>query len=228
MTKKCRLIVSTLLLVLILGVLFAGCAVTKSDTKIMFPETDLALKAAVSDNGGKNSSSLVDGRASSSWKLASGVSAYAEIDFGKEVDFNTVVLKEKSDAINKFRIHAFLNDTWTMVYEQDRIMKIRVCYVEPTRASKLRFEIVESRDNVSITTLEVYNQSKRDNSFKVTDYCTFDYDKDTNTNIITKLKDDPAFTGYFNVITDLIIIGSVAINNNGDLYYENGEDNFAE
>lgn len=228
MNKKLKLVVAVIIVAMLTTVMLAGCVVNKNSTAGMFPETDLARGALVTDKGGKSVKALVDGSNATTWKLPKRNLGYAEVDFGRLINFNTIVLREKTDAVEKFQIFAFANDAWTMIYEQDRIMKIRNCYVEPTSASKIRLVIAENNAKVSISSLEVYNQAKRDKNFKVTDYCTFDYNQETKTNVITDLKDDPGFTGYFNVITDLIIFNSVTLDKNCEIAFSNGEANFAE
>ncbi|MEG1609212.1 MAG: discoidin domain-containing protein, partial [Clostridia bacterium] len=202
--KKAKWLVAVALIIVALSTMFVGCKLkdTPVNTKGMFPEENLAYKKPTSTNDNSNGRGLVDGSDMTAWTAKALGGKSVDVDFGKEVDFNTVVLKEKTDNVNKFRLYAFQSGKWNMIYEQDRILSLRTCYIEPTRASKLRLLIMESRGDVKITDMAVYNQGKRDTKFMVTDYCTMDYNKETKTNEIVARKDDPTFTGYFQVITD--------------------------
>lgn len=237
MKKSLYLLVTIVIIMSIGAFCFVGCKKPNIDTTGMFPEENLAYAATISATSGKNSSALIDGKNSTAWVVDEGVKdwsstngmAYAELDFGADINFNTIVLKEKGDNLDMFRLHAFKNGAWEMIYQQDRIMAIRTCYVEEQfDVSKLRLEVVENRGKTSITDIQIYNQAKRDKNFKITDYCTFDYDKETNTNKITTLENDPGFIGYFNVVTDLIIIGCVTLDSNGNIAFADGEENFAK
>ncbi|MEG2451073.1 MAG: discoidin domain-containing protein [Clostridia bacterium] len=228
--KKTKILVVAMLLIAVCATMFVGCsnlADTKVNIKDMFAEENLAYKKPTSTNDKSKANGLVDGGKLTCW-TAKGGGKYAEVDFGHEVEFNTVVLQEKTDNVNKFRLYAFKDGEWEMIYEQDRILSLRICYIEPTKASKLRLMIVESRGDVKITDMAVYNQGKRDTKFMVTDYCRMDYNAETKTNDIVELKDNPAFTGYFEVITDVIIFESVYMDNDGNIIYTNGEENFAK
>ncbi|MEG2414209.1 MAG: glycosyl hydrolase family 18 protein [Clostridia bacterium] len=229
--RKTKILVAVMLLIAVCATMFVGCtklANVKVNTKGMFPEENLAYKKPTSTNDKSKASGLVDGSKSSGWTAKGLGGKYVEIDFGKEIEFNTVVLQEKTDNVNKFRLYAYKGDKWEMIYEQDRILALRTCYIEPTTASKLRLLIMESRGDVKITDMAVYNQAKRDTKFMVTDYCTMDYNEETGKNQIVELKDNPAFTGYFEVITDVIVFGSVEMDNQCNIIYTHGEENFAK
>ncbi|MEG1646867.1 MAG: glycosyl hydrolase family 18 protein [Clostridia bacterium] len=231
--KKFKFVLAIALIAIVMTSCLVGCnsGAMKDvpiDTTGMYPEENLAYKKPVTTSNNGNGKALVDGNIKTVWKTHDLHYHTAEIDFGKEIDFNTVVLREESDAVNKFRLYAFEGDKWKMIYEQDRIMRLRTCYIEPTKASKLKIMIVENRGDVKISSLEVYNQAKRDKKFMVTDYCTMDYNKETGINEIVAKKDDPGFTGYFNVITDIIAFNCVSIDNDCNIIFNNGEENFAK
>ncbi|MGN0571351.1 MAG: glycoside hydrolase family 18 protein [Candidatus Fimenecus sp.] len=158
----------------------------------------------------------------SAWKAQAGEAA--EIDFGKEVTFNTVTLNESGDNVRIFRIYKLVNGEWELFYEQDRIAGYRMCTFEPTTTTKLKIEVVECDAPVKLSGLGVYNQAKSTNQIKVSQYLTM------GENEIVALRDsgDEGFSGYYDVVTDVIIIGSVHMDEEANIFFPDGEQAFAD
>jgi GH18 family chitinase len=79
-------------------------------------------------------------------------------------------------------------------------------------------EILETNSAVRLDIMGVYNLPKKDaRNFKVSQYLRMD-----NTDVID-LADDPAFSGYYDVVTDVIIFETAYIDGNGELAFYGGE-----
>lgn len=213
------------------GACLGGCQKNYGTNNLFKGETNLALKAQVSGQGA-GVKKLTDGGAAGSWSLKKrGINpSYAVIDFGKEVEFNTVVLKEKTDAVKQFRIYAMSDSGWELIYQQDRIMQYRICYVEQQKTSAIKLEIVDNNNkgNVKISELEVYNLQKQEKEYRVSDYMRMDYDKETGHNELYSKWDSPDFYEYFNSITDVIVFGPVSVDDNGDVALSQPQEAFDE
>lgn len=157
------------------------------------------------------------------WKAKAGDEAV--IDFGKEVTFNTVELTEVGDNVRIFRFYKLVNGEWEMFYEQDRIAGYRMCTFETTTTSKLKIEIAECDDTVKLSKLAVYNRAKSDREIKVSQYLVMD-----NEGEMAALRDshDEGFSGYYDVVTDVIVFRSIFIDENANVCFVNGEEAFAE
>lgn len=158
----------------------------------------------------------------SAWKAQAGDAA--EIDFGKEVTFNTVTLTESGDNVRLFRFYKLVNGAWELFYEQDRIAGYRMCTFEPTTTSKLKIEVAECDAPVKLSGLGVYHQAKSTNQIKVSQYLTM------GENEIVALRDsgDAGFSGYYDVVTDVIIIGAVHMDAETNIFFPDGEQAFAD
>lgn len=211
MWKKIVIIAVALLLVVAIAV-GGGFYAYAQSLRPDIAEENLAKDAKISVKG-------LDS-AISSWKAKAGESA--EIDFGKEITFNTITLEEPNDNMKLFRIYKDNNGEWEMFYEQDRIMDYRMCTFETTTTSKIKIEVVEADGTVKINGFRVYNRAKNENSIKVSQYLTFGDDA-----IVKRLEEnDEGFSGYYDVVTDIIVIGQVGLDKDVNLTFENGEENF--
>lgn len=163
---------------------------------------------------------LNDGSLSGSVKLSKG--EYIDIDFGKEVEFDTVELYESGDNCNEFNIYIEQNGEWELIYKQDRIMHYHLCFVGECKAQNMRFEIADCNKAVKIKELIVSHAEKITDPVKVTQYLRFDvYDFET-------LLNDEGFSGYYDVVTDPIIFGEVYLDNNANICFYNSEEYFAK
>jgi hypothetical protein len=149
-----------------------------------------------------------------------------EAVWDKEVVFNTVYFEEDTDGVVLFRMYAKTNsadEPWKLIYEQDRIGAQDICYTETVATTALRVEILETNSVVKLDMMAVYNLPKKDTTgFKVSQYLRMD-----NTDIIDKLGDS-GFSGYYDVVTDVIIFEMLYVDESGDLRPYGGgiEENF--
>lgn len=213
---------------LVLSVLMAvtnllGTALGDADLSVRRPsvpiyeEENLALHASFDNKDAEKN--LTDYYDFTTFTLGEGESII--IDFGKPVEFNSVVLEEHTDNVELFRLYKEVNGEWEMFYEQQRIMRYRLCSFEQTETQKLKLEMVECTAPVELENLEVYNLTKKE-PVKVSQYLTF--------GDIVKARDekDAGFSGYYDVVTDCIVIGQIRLDENGNVTFERGEDFFDE
>lgn len=228
-----KIIISVLVIILVLtATMLVGCA--NFEKYVDIEEPNLVADAVISaQTSTKNDGNLIDGKDGSVATFTT-KGSYIDIDFNKQVTFNNIVLKESTDNVDLFRIHALVDGKWEMIYEQDRILKYRMCYVENTTTSQIRIEVVELRDVVKIKELEVYNIAKKDTSdFRVTQYLTIinrDEDKNITTFDLNQVKDDEGFSGNYDVVTDVMLIGNIKLTKEGKVGFLSGitEEQFAE
>ncbi len=96
----------------------------------------------------------------------------AVFDFGRKVLINTVVLKEKGNAITSFRIYA--DDSDEPVYGNDVVEGYRYCAFAPTELSKLRIEVLSADGKWKLSDLEAYLILNNADDFEVMSYITAD------------------------------------------------------
>ncbi|MDR0855127.1 MAG: hypothetical protein LBN25_02030, partial [Christensenellaceae bacterium] len=146
--------------------------------------------------------------------------AYFTASFEKPEKFNTVYFEEDSDAVYRYRIYAKNGDAaWEVIYEGDRIGGQNIVYTEEVTATDIRVEVLERSGELRLETAGVYFTEKKDLSkFTVTSYLKFDG------NNVASRENDPDFTGYFGVLTDVVVYDSAYIDENGEVVLKN---NFA-
>ncbi len=164
-------------------------------------------------------SNLGNGKFSGTVKLSKG--EYVELDFGSTVRFDTVSLWEKGDNCTIFKIYALTNDGWETVYQQDRILSYHTCYLGNTSAKKLRIEITDCKKAVKLRGLYIFQAAKRNDNFKVSQYLRLDQQS------FDELLDNKGFSGYYDVVTDVIIFNEVFLNEKAEIAFNHSEDFFS-
>ncbi|MGN0458973.1 MAG: glycoside hydrolase family 18 protein [Eubacterium sp.] len=217
MVKK--IIIAVLVFAVIAAGIFGVCAYSFNNSLMPeIAEEELSENSVVSNSakGIKSKFPL------SCWKADEGDSA--EIDLGRETTFNTITLKESGDNVGKIRFYKLNGEDWEMFYEQDRIAGYRMCTFEEITASKVKIEIAECNNTVKLYGLGIYNQEKSEREIKVSQYLTM------GENEIVALRDskDEGFSGYYDVVTDVIIIGSVNMDSDTNISFTDGEQAFAD
>ena len=145
---------------------------------------------------------------------------FIEIVFPEKTTFDTVVIKEKDNQIDKFSIWVEdENGEYKSIYQQDRVGEYRYCEIGEYTADSLKICINSSNENQynikSIDVLNVKNNINED--FRITSYlvCQWFYG---NENIDTK---------KMNMLTDIILFGVARFDENGNVYLQdldiNGE-----
>lgn len=189
----------------------------RKPTVPVYEETNLALHASF-DNAAAEKN-LTDYYSFTTFSLDEGESV--TIDFGKKTSLNSVVLEEDGDNVELFRFYKYVDGEWEMFYEQQRILSYRLCFFEQIETEKLKIEMVECIEPVKLKNLEVYNLAKKD-PIKVSQYLSFG-------DIVSKRDTgDEGFSGYYDVVTDVIVIGQIRLDENGNVTFEKGEEFFAE
>ena len=145
---------------------------------------------------------------------------FIEVRFPEKTTFDTVVIKEKDNQINKFSI--WLEDEngeYQPIYKQDRIGEYRYCEIGERTAKSLKICIESSNENqYNIENIDVLNvKDNKNEDFRVTSYlvCQWFYG---NENIDAK---------KMSTLTDIILFGVARFDENGNVYLQdldiNGE-----
>ena len=146
--------------------------------------------------------------------------SFIEIRFPKETTFDTVVIKEKDNQIDKFSI--WIEDEYgeyQSIYQQDRIGEYRYCEIGEHTAKSLKICINSSNENqYKLNSIDVLNVKENKNeNFRITSYlvCQWFYG---NESIDVK---------KMNTLTDIILFGVARFDENGNVYLQdldiNGE-----
>lgn len=191
--------IAIIIVISMLCVIFVACS---AHDDLQFAETDLAKSAVIESSYSGNNETV-------------------NIDFGRAKTFDTIILGEKADKITLFKIYAYVNSEWTMFYEQDRIDQYRLCSFPEITAQKIKIEVVKCQAKTKIDKIEIYNTRPKTKAFRVSAYMT------TDNKVVQNRQNDEGFYGYFNVITDLILIGEISLDDEGNVKYAEGEEDFA-
>lgn len=84
------------------------------------------------------------------------------IDFGKEVEFDRFLVQEnitKGQRVEKFKLEAYINNTWQPIAEGTTIGFKRILRFSPVKAKQLRFTITETRNTPHISEIGIYKAS---------------------------------------------------------------------
>lgn len=144
-----------------------------------------------------------------------------EIDFGKEICFDTVALCEKGDNCLLFEILVLKNGEWQTVYRQDRILGWHTCYLGKITAQKLKIETLDCKNDVNLRGLYVYKSEYRKENFKVSQYLRLDRQD------FSELINDEGFSGYYDAVTDVILFEEAFIDENAEISFNHSEELFA-
>ena len=145
---------------------------------------------------------------------------FIEVRFPEETTFDTVVIKEKNNQIDKFSIWVEdENGQYKSIYQQDRVGEYRYCEIGEYTADSLKICINSSNENqYNIKSIDVLNvKDNKNDDFRVTSYlvCQWFYG---NENIDAE---------KMNTLTDIILFGVARFDENGNVYLQdldiNGE-----
>lgn len=139
--------------------------------------------------------------------------SFIEIRFSKETTFDTVVIKEKDNQIEKFSIWIEdENGEYESIYQQDRIGEYRYCEIGEHTAKSLKICINSSNENqYNLNSIDVLNVKENKNEdFRITSYlvCQWFYG---NESIDVK---------KMNTLTDIILFGVARFDENGKVYLQ--------
>ncbi len=131
------------------------------DSSYMTSE-NLALSASV-DADGFGDQNLTDGDNSSVYRTSAAFGNAVTLDFGGEMSFNTVIIKEQGLNVQSFTLSASSDgETYTPVYSGDKIEYHRLCVVGDVTARYLRLTVEQADGTVGLKELEVYNEPPRE------------------------------------------------------------------
>ena len=145
---------------------------------------------------------------------------FIEVRFPEETTFDTVVIKEKDNQIDKFSIWVEdENGEYKSIYQQDRVGEYRYCEIGEHTTDSLKICINSSNENqYNIKSIDVLNvKDNKNDDFRVTSYlvCQWFYG---NENIDAE---------KMNTLTDIILFGVARFDENGNVYLQdldiNGE-----
>ena len=145
---------------------------------------------------------------------------FIEIRFPEETTFDTVVLKEKDNQIDKFSIWVEdENGEYKSIYQQDRVGEYRYCEIGEHTTDSLKICINSSNENqYDIKSIDVLNvKDNKNDNFRITSYlvCQWFYGNES----IDAEK--------MNTLTDIILFGVARFDENGNVYLQdldiNGE-----
>ena len=138
---------------------------------------------------------------------------FIEVRFPEETTFDTVVIKEKDNQIDKFSIWVEdENGEYKSIYQQDRVGEYRYCEIGGHTTDSLKICINSSNENqYNIKSIDVLNvKNNRNEDFRVTSYlvCQWFYG---NENIDAE---------KMNTLTDIILFGVARFDENGNVYLQ--------
>lgn len=216
-------ILGVILMVGILSTLFSACTAQPGHQSIA--RENLAAGMLVTASQPDRAERLTDGSKAAWTATDQGVSV--EIDFGEEVAFNTIVLREPTDSVQKFTIYYWDGTDYIFLYEQDRIDEYRLCAVGDTTSSRIKLVFDSFDKKIQIEEIEIYQlDNYHRDDFKVTSYLNSNLNTETGLTDIQAQADDPGYTGRFQTLTDVILIGVVSLNADGTLTCSAGLENF--
>ena len=103
----------------------------------------------------------IDGDAATYWATDDGgATASLELDFGREVEFNTFLTQENialGQRVKKFSLEIWGGGGWETVARQTTIGYKRILRFPAVKTAKLKFTIEEAKACPTITNIEVYN-----------------------------------------------------------------------
>jgi alpha-L-fucosidase len=110
-----------------------------------------------------NAEKTVDGNAATYWATDDGVTtASLELDFGREIEFNTFLAQENialGQRVKKISLEIWSGAGWETVARQTTIGHKRILRFPAVRAVKLKFNIDAAKACPTITNIEIYNSS---------------------------------------------------------------------
>lgn len=218
---KKKIIAIVLCVVIVIGAA-VGIGVTVHSRNSVEPKIkaeNLAADIKFDKEGAEN---LTDEKTSTTFTLNKDDTL--EMDFGKNVTFNSFVLREKGDNAVKIRFYRLNGKKWEKFYELDRIMSYRLCTFEPVTAQKIRVEVVECNAPVEIADMEIYALPQSSNKdFRTVQLLSMGAKNDMVEYSITGEK---SFADYYNIVTDVVLTNEISVDEKGNIVYVNGEDVF--
>src|SRR5262249_1739418 len=103
----------------------------------------------------------IDGNATTYWAANDGVtSSSLEIDFGREIEFNTFLAQEAialGQRVKKFSLQIWNGGSWETIAQQTTIGYKRILRFPAVKTGRLKFSVESAKACPTITNIEVYN-----------------------------------------------------------------------
>ena len=128
-------------------------------------------------------------------------------DFGKEVTFNALAIKEKGSNISSFRIYA--DNESEPFYGNDFIDKYRYCSFALVTASKIRIEVLDCTEEWSLSSLEAYYVKETNSDFEIMSYIM--------TDTAATLTEEQANIAKY--VTDFNLFSAIYLDKDGNLRF---------
>lgn len=139
------------------------------------------------------------------------VNSAVEIQLKEVTTFNTALIEEVGNEVQYFRLQAWVEDAWQVVYQSEKIQTLRLCSFDAVTTDKVRLSIDKFRSDkaAKIQSLQLYNEQKREVAdFNVTTYQRLD--GDIMSELITKSdKEIDNYARYYDVYNTVLIFGAV-------------------
>ena len=225
--SKPSVIVAAIVLVTLIA-LVCVCSPARVDAQMegasdYMTSENIALGASVSEAGGGKA---VDGKRSTSLTLKKKDGSSLTLDLGKEVTFNTIILKEEGLNVKDFEIFASCDgENFTRIFASDKIEYHRFCSVDETTARYVRLDLNKCDDLPSISEIEIYNEPNRtSDGFRVAGYVSgtwLDIAKNTSLSEEEKRAAVLEDMGRFNMrlLTHVFYYCGAGITEEGEVYF---------
>lgn len=187
---------SIALLICFVSVLFVGCS-TKFTKEAYASYVNLAENAVYYNT---------DNSEQKSFKLQGNTSKSIIVDLNQITKFDTIVFNEKKSKITSFSIE-LSNDniTYSLVYRNDTIDAMRVCYLGAQEARYIKVTVLDFSDDYNLKDIAVYQTDKQDKELRVFTYLVMD---NVNENIDVEA---------LRSVTDIILFKEVTYTKEGNL-----------
>lgn len=215
MKKRGAFILAIVFIAGIVGMAFVGCSLNKNGIR---PNGDNLATGATytSASGEKLKTFSLTGNDVNGGTITNTVSASSEGDYSitvklkSAVEFNTVILNEKTDTVSSFEIWSKNASGEELLYRQDEIGGMRYCLTKDVKTDTIVVKVTGARDKFTINGFELYKSSRNQGDFRITtyvpvwDFLEYKYDREG-------LKH----------VTDIILFGVATYNEKGELKTNN-------
>lgn len=227
--KKSLILIAVSILVVVLGISFAGCS-----NKLVIQDLEITGENLM--NGATIvSESLIDKEKPDAENMLSDNSKcwtplnknlYANVEFklnGKKT-FNTAVIDEVGSEIRYFRLQAKFGGEWQTIYASEKMEKQRIISFDSVETENLRLSIEKfnMKDKYAkVKSIKLYNlNSDKGDTFNTTVYQRIDTEKPSE--VLAKGEQyAKTFARYYDVYNTVIVFDVVTWDEQGNLIFKN-------
>jgi len=171
-------------------------------------------------------------QAYSPWGRGYRLSAVAEIQLVQVSTFNVAMIEEIGNEVQYFRLQAWVDDEWVLVYQSEKIQALRLLSFDPVTTDRVRLSIdrFRSMDTPAlIRSLRLYDEPMRENErgLNITAYQRID--GDVPTEILARGEEFVrTYAQFYDVYNTIIIFGAMNWDSDGNMTFGRlDEDGFA-